>query len=201
MLHCRKDNSGIMEVTFSQLGLFIASAILLTVVFMFVFSNDWQRTTELQSLTSDFSNLLTDVTNLFFDTTYQFQFPEKPYQYRVFLSTEYMVVQAQGSWQTDLINTKRLLVTVWPRLSTQNWTTGAELRRYLNETYGHQGTQDDPLSHDNFTGFLNEQNNTAPYFALHPFEIELQKPVVLEKVRVYHDSMDNHTFLLIYQHS
>ncbi len=199
MLRCRNNTSGVIELTLSSIGLFLASAILLTVVFSVVFSNDWQRTAELQSLTSDFSNLLLDLQNLFFDTEHSFHFSQKNYLYRVFLSSEYIALSAQGSWGTDLFVTKRFLVPIWPRLPTQNWTTGADLHSYFNETYGHQGLPEDPLSAENFTRLLNEQNTTARYFASQPYEILIQKPVILEKVRVYYDPGMSYDFLLVYQ--
>lgn len=199
MLRCRKDTTGVIELTLSYIGLILASAILLTVVFSVVFSNDWHRTAELQSLTSDFSNLLLDLQNLFFESENFYQFPQKNYQYHVYLSTQYIAISAEGSWGTNLFITKRFPIGPWPRLSTQNWTTGTELHSYLNETYGHQGVYDDPISAENFTGFLNEYNTTATYFALHPYEIQLRKPVILEKICVYYDSGMNHDFLLVYQ--
>lgn len=199
MLHCRKDASGVIELTLPSIGLFLASAILLTVVFSVVFSNDWHRTAELDSLASDFSNLLLDLDTLFFESEYTFHFPEKSYVYRVLFSTEYIALSTQGSGGTTLFTTKRLLITLWPRLPTQNWTTGTDLHFYLNATYGHQGVLDDPISPENFTGFLDELNMTIAYFALQPFEILMRKPVILEKVRVYYEPGMNHDFLLLYQ--
>ena len=199
MLHCRKDTVGVIQLSLSSIGLFLASVILLTVVFAVVFSNDWHRTAELESLASDFSNLLSDVDTLFFESEHSFHLPEKSYVYRVFLSTEYIALSTQGSWDTSLFKTKRLLITIWPRLPTQNWTTGADLHSYLNVTYGHKGVIDDPISSENFTRVLEELTGTVPYFALQPFEILIRKPIILEKVIVYYEPGMNHDFLLLYQ--
>lgn len=199
MLHCRKDTAGVIELTLPSIGLFLASAILLTVVFSVVFSNDWHKKAELESLASDVSNLLLDLDTLFFESEHSFHFPEKPYVYRVFFSTEYIALSTQGLGGTSLFTTKRLLITIWPRLPTQNWTTRSDLHSYLNETYGHQGVLDDPLTSENFTRFLEGLTLTVPSFALQPFEILMRKPVVIEKVRVYYEPGMNHDFLLLYQ--
>jgi hypothetical protein len=143
MLRCIHDNNGVIDLTLSQIGLFIATTILLTVVFSLVFSNDWQRTAELHSLATSFSNLLSDTDNRFFENTIRFQFPQKDYTYQIRISTEYITISAKGNWDADLFVTERFLIRPWPRFSTQNWTTGGDLHSYLNETCGHRGTKND----------------------------------------------------------
>lgn len=199
MSRCIKDTNGMVGLTLSQIGLFIATGILLTVVLSFVFSNDWQRNEELQSLATSFSNLLMDIDNNFFENTTLFQFPEKDYPYKVTLSTEYIALYAKGNWNTDLFVTNRFLIRPWPRSPHQNWTTGDDLHSYLNKTCGHYGTKNDSLSAENLTFLCREQNTTIPYYALHPLEIFLREPVYLEKVTIFYDGENKHDFLLVYQ--
>jgi hypothetical protein len=199
MLPCRKDTTGVVEFTLSYVALFLVTGILLTVVFSFVFFNDWQRTAELQSLASNFSNLLDDINNLFFETTYTFQFPEKNYAYHVEISTEYILLSAKGKWNTDLLIRHRFITRPWPRLPTQNWTTGEELHVYLNETCGHHGTKNDPIPPEHCMRLRTEQNTTINFFALQPLELLIRRPVVLEKVSIYYDLDKKHDFLLLYQ--
>lgn len=199
MLQCRKDSRGIVELTLSQIALFLATAILLTVVFFFVFSNDWQRTAELQSIASNFSNLLEDLINNFFEHTILFQFPEKSYPYFVAISTEYIILSARGSWNSNLLITRRFLSRPWLRLPPKNWTTGDDLHVYLNKTCGHHGTENDPIPLQYFVSLLNEYNSTISYFAMQPCEIIMRQPVFVEKVSIYYNFNRKHDFLLVYQ--
>jgi hypothetical protein len=199
MLRCRSNTSSMMSLTLTQIGLLIATGVLLSIVLSFVFSNDWQRTAELQAQMSSISNLLNDIDNSFFERTSMFQFSHEDYFYSVRISTEYIVVTAEGSWQNNLIVTKKIPTCPWPRTTQQNWTTGDDLHSYLNESCHHQGTQDDPISSENFTHLFQEQNNTTAYYAMHPLGILINEPVFIEKVTIYYDQTKRHDFLLLYQ--
>ncbi|MCX6661561.1 MAG: hypothetical protein NTY91_03320 [Euryarchaeota archaeon] len=199
MLRCSNDTNSVMGLTLTQIGLLLASGILLTVVFSFVFSNDWQRTAELQAQASSFSNLLGDIDNSFFERTTRFQFSHTDYAYSVKISTEYIVITSKGFWDGDLIVTKRLLLRPWPRIPQQNWTTGEDLHNYLNRTCGHRGTENDSMPAGNFTQLCQEQNDTTSSLALHPLEILIKEPVFTEKVTIFYDQTKRHDFLLLYQ--
>jgi len=199
ILRCSNDTKGIMGLTLTQLGLILATGILLTVVLSLIFSNDWQRTAELQAQASSFSNLLGDIDNSFFEQTSRFQFSHTDYAYSVTISTEYIFMTAKGPWNGDLIVTKKLLTAPWPRLPQQNWTTGEDLYIYLNRTCGHRGTQNDSISSENFTQLYQELNSTESFFASHPLEILITEPVFIEKVTIFYHQNKRHDFLLLYQ--
>jgi hypothetical protein len=169
------------------------------VVLSIVFSNDWQRTAELRAQASSFSNLLGDIDNSFFEQTSRFQFDHTDNAYTVTISTEYILIIEKGSWDGDLIVTKKLLTPPWPRLPQQNWTTGADLHTYLNGTCGHRGTQNDTISSEYFIQLYQELNNTVSFFASNPIEIKIKEPVFIEKVTIFYDSTKRHDFLLLYQ--
>ena len=199
MLHCCKDTNGVLDVTLAHIGLFIATGILITVVMFFVFSNEWHRNDELQSIASSFSNLLVDIDNTFFENTTLFQFPAKDYQYNVTLSTEYIKISARGPWGVDLVVVYEFIVRPWPRYLNQNWTIGDDLHEYLNITYGHKGTYNDSISLDNLTELYKEQNATVSYFATHPMQIYNRVPVYVEKVTIFYEGQNTQDFLLVYQ--
>jgi hypothetical protein len=194
-----KDTNSIMGLTLSQIGLFLATGILLTAVFFLVFSSDWQRTAEIRSFASSFAHLVEDIDNRFFENTTRFQFPVKSYAYTVQLSTEYIVISAKGFWDTDLFVAERFLIQPWPRSSHQNWTTGEDLHEYLNTTCGHRGIKNDSISSVNFTQLSQEQNTTISFYALHPLEMLIREPVFLEKVTIFYDGEKKHDFLIVYQ--
>jgi hypothetical protein len=193
------NTNGIIGLTLSQIGLFLATGILLTVVFSLVFTSDWQRTAEIQSFASSFSQLVEDVDSSFFEKTTEFQFPSKNYAYTAKLSTGYIILSAKGFWDTDLFVAERFLIQPWPRSSYQNWTTGEDLHEYLNTTCGHRGTKNDSISSVNFNQLSQELNTTISFYALHPLEMLIREPVFLEKVTIFYDDEKKHDFLLVYQ--
>jgi hypothetical protein len=187
-----------MDLSLTHFGLLIATAILLSIVLFFIFNNDWQRTAELQAQASDFSNLLCDTDNSFFERINTFTFTHKDYPYSVKISSEYIVLSASGSWQTTLTVASKFLIRPWPRTSQQNWTNGEDLHIFLNATFHHTGTQNDPLSSHNFTVFFNQLNNTISSFAVEPLVIRIDKPIFIEKTFLYYDEK-KYDFILLYQ--
>ena len=194
-----KDTNSVIGLSLSQIGLFLATGILLTAVFSLVFTSDWQRTAEIQSFASSFSHLVEDIDSSFFEKTTEFQFPSKNYAYTAKLSTRYIIISAKGFWESDLFVAERFLIQPWPRSSYQNWTTGEDLHEYLNTTCGHRGTKNDSISSVNFTQLSQELNTTISFYALHPLEILIREPVFLEKVTIFYDNEKKHDFLLVYQ--
>lgn len=199
MSRCVHDMNGVMGLTFSQIGLFFATGILLSIVISLVFANEWQRTAELESQASDFSNLLADVENSFFERTCKYRFSQEDYPYHPKVSTEYLVVTAKGTWDHDLIITKKFLTSPWPRSPALNWTTGQDLHAYLNLTYGHRGTENDSITSKNITTFHQELNNSISFLAVHPLEIQVNNTVYVEKVTIYYDQTKHYDLVLIYQ--
>ncbi len=195
------DTRGILSLTLSQIGLFVATGILLSAVFSLVFFNSWQRTDELKSFTSNFSFLTGDMDILFFENKTKYQFPEKSYPYKLYLSSEYIAAFSKGILGTDLHVTESLQRRVWVRSPLRNWTTGDDFHEYLNRTFGHRGEKDDLLPSKNFSALLQEQNASMVYYALQPLEIITFEPVFLEKVTIFYGNGQKHDFLLAYQYN
>jgi hypothetical protein len=199
MSRCRDDTRGVLDLSLSTIGLYIATGILFAIVASFIVSNEWHTYDELHALASSFSNLLLDVDNTFFENTTLLQFPQQNYLYRVLLSTEYIRITAKGGWGNDLAVTRQLVIRPWVRYLNQNWTTGADLHEYLNTAYGHHGTQHDSISSRNLSSLIHEQNMSVSYSAVHPLEINQNAPVYIEKVTIYYDGGNKHDFVLVYQ--
>lgn len=199
MWRCSNDTHGILSLPLSQIGLFLATGILLSAVLSLVFFNNWQRTSDLKSFSSSFSSLTEDMGILFFENKTKFQFPERTYPYKIQLSSEYIGIVAKGFWGSDLHMTERLHRQVWIRSPVQNWTSGDDLHEYLNQTYGHHGEIDDLLPSENFTTLLQEQNTSVVFYSLQPLEIIIREPLFLEKVTIFYGEGQKQDFLLVYQ--
>jgi hypothetical protein len=199
MLRCTKDTHGVMGLTLSQLGLFLATGILLAAVVSFVFFNTSQRANELRSIATDFSMLLEGMDTRFIENTTRFQFPQQAYPYTIQLSSEYLVATAKDFWGRDFHVTERFLIEPWIRTPQENWTTGDELHEYLNITYGHYGTQNDTIPLENFSLFLQQCNTSADFYASHPLDIISREPVFVEKVIIYCEDKQKYDVILVYQ--
>jgi len=128
MLKFIENKKAIMSLTFTQIGLIIATAILLSAAVSIVFLNDWQKKAELENIASNFSTVIQGMDSKFFENTTTFYFPEKTYDYNVSISTEYATVRTVGTWFNTLSVKHRFLKK--PLLS--NWISGENFHIFLN---------------------------------------------------------------------
>lgn len=194
-----KDNHGIMGLTLSHIGLIIATGILLTAVFSIIFLNDWQRNAELKNIATSFSTIVEGMDTRFFENTTEFHFPDKTYYYNVSISTEYVIVSAEGNQNNKLSIKERFIVKPWPRTSDQTWKTGEELHNYCLYTYGHSGTILDPIVQADLDELNIYKENAGIYLVSNPLYFKINKPVYIEKVIIYYGIAEKQDFLLIYQ--
>lgn len=199
MLKSINNSSGFMGLTLTTLGLLIASGILLLVVCSLVFSNPWQETEELHAIARGVSTRIQDMDSRFYESTILYQCPRSKYQYTIQVSTEYITVSAKSTWGETFSVKERFVVHPWPRNDTLNWTTGSELHRFLNETYGHWGTPEDPLPFMNLSELENGREECATLLALHPLRIRSNTPLYIEKVSIFDDTGEKHDVILLYQ--
>jgi hypothetical protein len=199
MLKFINNSSGFMGLTLTTLGLFIASGILLLVVCSLVFSNPWQEIEELHEIARDISTRIQDMDSRFYESTILFQCPPSKFQYAFRVSTEYITVIAKSTWGDTIAMRERFVVHPWPRNDTFNWTTGADLHRFLNETYGHWGTQEDPLPFMNLSELERDREECATFLALHPIGIRSNIPLYIEKISIFDDTGEKYDFILLYQ--
>ncbi len=185
------NDKGIMGLTLSQIGLIIATGILLSAVFSFLFFNDWYRNAEIRNIANSFSTLVEGMDSRFFENTTRFYFPGRDYQYNVSLSTEYIVIEAEGNWNNKLSIKKCFLRKTWLRQPGKDWINGEELHNYLNTTYGCYGNKSDPIKKTNISNVKNYLNNLIEEanksFALKPFYININKPVYIDKTYIFYD--------------
>jgi hypothetical protein len=194
-----KDNHGIMGLTFSHIGLIIATGILIVAVFSIIFLNDWQRNAELKNIATSFSTIVEGMDTRFFENTTEFHFPDKTYYYNVSISAEYITVTAKGNQNNKLSIKERFIVKPWPRTSDQTWKTGEELHNYCLYTYGHSGILSDPITQADLDGLNTDKETASILLASTPLYVQTNNPAYIEKVIIYYDYAEEQEFLLIYQ--
>lgn len=189
------DEKGIMGLTLSQIGLIIATGILLSAIFSLIFLNDWQRNSELKNIASGFSTLVEGTETKFFEETTIFNFPDKGHSYNVSISSEYIVVSTKGKMGNDLSAKERFLVKPWPQKKDSSWFGGVGLHSYLKENFGNSGNVSNPIKKvdidDVKNYFKDELENVNKSFALSPLYILTNKAVYIDNVFVYYDSNNN----------
>ncbi len=202
MLKFIQNKNGFVSLTLSQIGLFIAVAVLLAAVFNFMFLNDWGKKEEIETIADGLSSHIDGMDTCFFENKTKYFFKENDFDYNVRISTEYIVVDSESGWFNDeeIRVTKRLVTNVLPRDNRFRWKTGEDLHRYLKRNYVFSGTVDDPVSLDSsvFPPF-DYITVVKSYISLEklanegeltrdPIKLDPDKPVIVEKVYIYYDN-------------
>jgi len=213
MLRFISDEKGVMDLCLSNIALIIAAGIIIAAVFSFIYYNEWNRNAELKNMCSGLSIVVEGMDTRFFENTTSYFFPEKDYNYNVSVSTEYVIVNADGTWGNTLSVKYRFLVCPWPRVDNSDWVSGDELHDYLENTYGQSGNKSEPIQGANVVSvqnYLDDEREQASYdLVFEPFYVNIIKPVIIEKVFIYYDSDRNNVwdkgtddlqeFIIIYQ--
>jgi hypothetical protein len=190
-----RNNKGVMSLTLSQIGLIIATGILLSAVFSTVFLNDWHKNSELHNIGTHFSTLLEGIDTCFFENTKIYYFPDKNYEYNASISTEYMTLNAKGNWDNTLSNKIRFVKKTFVGSVNYNWSSGEEFHIFLNDTYSRFGNETHPIFKKDITSvknmILDEFENMSYFYAINPLELDIQKPVVIEKIYIFYDNNDD----------
>ena len=194
-----KNDTGIMGLTLSQIGLIIVTSILLAAIFSILFLNDWQRKAELENITTSFSTIVEAMDTRFFENITKFYFPEKSYTYNVSLSTEYIILTANGNQNNKLSIKEQLIRKTWPRTSYHSWKTGEELHNYCLYTYGHSGALTDPISQADMDRLTIERENASRTLAVTPVYIQKKNLTYIEKVIIHSDDTEKKEYILVYQ--
>ena len=192
MLKFINDKNGIMGLTLSQLGLIIATGIIIAAVFSVIFFNDWHRKAELKNTATSFSTIVEGMDTRFFENSTIFRFIDRDYNYNVSISTEYIVVSSDGFWDNRLSFKKRFLRRPWPRENNPDWVSADGLHTYLNDTYGSFGNESDPIDNSDISDvkeYINDERDIVNLsFALKPFYVDIYRPVYIEKAFIFYDT-------------
>lgn len=190
-----KNNQAVMSLTLSQIGLIIATGILLSAVFSVVFLNDWQKNSELYNIGTNFSTFLEGMDTCFFENKKTYYFTAKDYEYTVFISTEYITLSAKGKWDNILSNKIRFVKKPFIGRINSNWSSSQEIHRFLNDTYGRFGNETYPIFKKDIDYVKNmisdEFENMSYFYALAPLELDIKKPIQIEKIYIFYDSNDD----------
>lgn len=146
MYTLRSNDSAIIEISFTTLGLFLATGILLSAVVSTVFLSDWQKQAELETMARGFAQFIETMNIRSFEASSTYVFPELPYEYSIDISSEYVVLTTLGRWHTEVRVVQPFIVRPWVLKETDSWLGATGLHEYLETSlYGHSGCFDDPV--------------------------------------------------------
>ena len=196
MLKSIRNNSGVVGLTLSSIGLIIATGVILAAVFSFLYFSEFQRSSELKNIGSGFSIMVEGMDTRFFENTSMYFFLDKEYYYNVSISSEYIIVNAEGSWWgRDLSEKQRFVVKPWPRKNNPDWVSGEQLHVYLRDNYGRTGKILEPINEtdiDDVKNYINSERESANLSLVSsPFYVDRHKPVFIDKVLIYYNTDDN----------
>ncbi len=201
MLKFIENDSGILGLTLSQIGLVVASMVLIAAVFSFVFQNDWKKEAELENIASEFSTTVECMDSKFFENVELFVFPDKKYCYNVSISTEYISVASELNNGDEFLVRERFLVQIWPQKKDSTWIGTDELHKYLKDTFGNSGNFTDPVLNASVVKsyLATKFTNDAADLASNPLYVTTDKAVLVDKAIVYYNDGEKQGFTFVYQ--
>lgn len=190
MLKSIRNPEGIIEITFTNIGLMIATGVLLLAAYSFMFENSWQKKNEMQTIAQSFVTVLNEMDVKCFENTTWYTFPDMGYPYKVSLSMEYITITAQQSmFQNEVTVRKQFFSRPWLRTMHDPWGNKTEFHIFLRDMFGNAGTTRDPVQ--NITAvkkyLATEWNSTTMFFTVNPVMVDVTSPLIIEKICVYYD--------------
>lgn len=192
------NSLGVMGLSLANLGLFLASGMLLAFIIGGVYGGFWERSAELEATAVSFNTIVETVNAAYSDARITVRFPQHPILQHVTCSTQYLSLAASGGFRGLVSVTQRWVVSAWPR-ENASWRSGEDLHRWLNETSGHSGTFDDPVNGSVLSSLREDWNASVDALALEPIALNPAVPVVVEKVFVYGGGGERVSFVVVYQ--
>ena len=208
-----KNKKAVMSLTFSHIGLIIATGILFSAVISVVFLNDWQKKADIENIASSLSTLVQGIDTRFFENVTMLYLPDKNYDYNIGISTEYVTVDTSGNWFNTLSIKHRFLKKPLLNRNYKEWITGKNFHSFLNDAYGCFGNETDPIMSTDVDSVKDEIKSIFEHanfsFSADPLYLEVEKPVYIEQVFVFYDldgdnewykeNDEKQSFVLVYQ--
>ena len=197
MLRLRPNDHGVLGLSITNLGLFLASGLLLAIILGGIYGGLWERTAELRTTAETLDTYLETLSAAYNDTRLVIPIPRSLPLLHITSSTESLRISAQGAFGTTLTYTEKWSIRPWPR-TNNSWRSGDDLYHWLNTTYGHTGTAEDPVNQTVLDALNQDYQAAGAQLAYTPVEFNSAHPLIAEKVTIY-TPQDHVAFVLLYQ--
>jgi len=198
MLRLRTDRHAVLGLSLANLALFLASGLLLGIILEGVYGSIWERTAQLQTTADTLNASIETLSAAYEDTSLMIRLPTGPPSMRLSCSSQYIHVWSQFGSTTALSVTEPWVVSPWPR-PAGSWQSGHDLHGWLNDTYGHLGTVQDPINLTTLVSLKKDRQSAAMSLAYSPVEFTGTSPLIAEKTFVYTEQGEPYVVLLLYQ--
>ena len=191
MLKFITNKNAIMGLTLSNIALFIATGILLSAVFSFIYLSDFNRKAELDNISNSFTTFVEAMDTKFFENCSKYYFPIKDYQYKISISTEFINVESDGFWNNKIYSRNKFLIKPLPIYNNIDWNSSKTLHNFLKTKFGYSGNESNPINNTkesdvkNYFNDLKDKANLS--FALNPFIIDFSKDLFVEKIYIFYN--------------
>ena len=193
------DTNAVFGLTLSNIGLFIASGLLLTLILQGTYGSLSERTAEISTTAHILNSTVETLLVTEDDIPLQIQLPTLIPGLQISCSTQLIHLTAPGSFGTTLADTQAWTLRPWPRNST-TWQSSTDLHRWLRQTTAHTGTMNDPVNDTILCSLQETFTSEALQLATNPMQYSVTRPLTAEKVTIYATS-STRTFFLLYQTS
>lgn len=200
------DERGAIAWLLSQIGLLLAAGVLIGAIAGLTFYSDWEKEAETKNIASHFATTVESVSLREFPGRTKYMFPLKDYTYNVTVSTDYVTVRRGGALTGGNITAhEEMLVHPWPGPPLSGGYGAEGLYNYFGSIYGSDNngsSRDTPV---NVTAVEGEFSHTKTALASHPFAIDIDRPVYVEKMFLYvyenndPDDVEREEYVIIYQ--
>jgi hypothetical protein len=198
MSRFRSNCSGTLGLTLSNLGLFLASGMLLVFLLGGVYGGFWEREAEVRSTARSLNTCVETLSAAYSETTGAVTIPRNPMLVGFSCSCQYLRMESKASFGMVVSVTDRWLIPVWPR-GNGSWQSGADLHQWLHLTSGHNGSMQDPVNQSVLENLTTDQQACAFALARDPLTLDAGRPVMVEKAVVVAIDGERGVFMLVYQ--
>jgi hypothetical protein len=198
MLRFGADCHGVVGLSLANLGLFLASGLLLAFIVGGVYGGFWERSAELRTTASSLNTCVETLSAAYDETKSTIEIPRVPTLTLVSCSSQFLHLTTTASFGAFVSVTDQWRISVWPR-PNGSWQSGGDLHKWLNMTFGHDGSVQDPVTSSVLENLTKDQQDCAKTLALEPFVFDAARPLIVEKVFVYADNGERGAFMVLYQ--
>ena len=194
------NKKGDISWLLSQVALLIAVGILLASVASLAFYSDWRKKAEIEVMASHFATAIKAMELKEFPEKIRYSFPDKNFNYDVFLSTEYVIVKRyDGIMSKEITVTKELHIRLWPAPPMSGGKGADGIYNYFGSIYGSHHNGASPSTKLPLGVLEGEIKTMAKELAINPYQINLKKPLYIEKIFIYVEGGNAKSLVLIYQ--
>lgn len=198
MLKLPTNSHAVLGLSLANLALFLASGLLLCIILEGAYGSLWEHTAQLQATADTLNTSVETLSAAYQDTRLTLPPLSQSPTIRLSCSTQYIHVWSQSDSTTSLSLTTSWTIPPWPR-PNDTWQSGDELHQWLNATYGHLGTPQDPINETILQTLRAQQEAAALALAYDPLEYTTTSTIFIEKTYLSVEQETPYTVLLLYQ--